>query len=235
MSLQSFKICSAGLIRTVNQDRAANLTNGDCGLFLVADGMGGHYAGEIASKALLNSYSDWWIQTASRVQSDDLQSLATQLKRVLIDCNRRIYESTPPDQICGSTLVLLFIQKGTYVLLSVGDSRCYQVSTRGVLPQVRQLTRDDIRTDKANYGKLTQAVGSRPECTCFLEMGRVPLGTIFALCSDGIYKYCEGLFWSRSLIGAFLSGNLAKTASRISQYVQENGAGDNYSLVLVRV
>ncbi len=233
MSLSSVKICSAGLKRSVNQDRAVNLVRDECGLFLVADGMGGHYAGEKASQALANIYTEWWMQTSSSIASTDFETVTGQLKSVLAMCNRTIFESTPRGKICGSTLVLLLIVKDRFQLLTVGDSRCYQV-TPSFIPHIRQISLDDISTESGSVGKLTEAVGCRSVCRPLLQTGRCLPKTIFALCSDGVYKYCPPTVWKINLVGAALGGSLQKTAERISNGVQDNGAHDNYSLVLVR-
>lgn len=232
---ESVSLTNKGLKRLVNQDRVANFIYEDCGLFLVADGISGHYAGEKASQLILDKYTEWWSSTCKTVPELDFQTIVEQLKDVLRKCNREIRLNTPEDMICGSTLVLLLLQREKYALLSAGDSRCYQVTAHKFLPGVRQLTYDDVSLEQYNYGKLTQAVGCQAECGAKLQSGEVPSGTVFALCSDGVYKFCSELFWKRCLISAFISGNLRKTLLRISDRVQGNGAKDNYSLVLVRV
>ncbi len=233
MALSSVKICSAGLNRKVNQDRAVNFVSDGCGLFLVADGMGGHFAGERASRKLANAYSEWWAQVSGNVASAPFSEITEQLKSILCSCNKEIYQSTPKGQICGSTIVLLFLQQDKFLLLTVGDSRCYQVLP-GLIPRVRQISHDDVSTDAGNIGKLTRAVGSRAECEYLMQTGRVSGKTVFALCSDGTYKYCPEAAFKRHLKNACISGALQKAADRISGCVQDNGAADNYSLVLIQ-
>ncbi len=233
MALASVKICSAGLTRKVNQDRAVNFVNCDCGLFLVADGMGGHFAGERASQKLANAYSEWWAQISGSVALIPFSEITEQLKTVLCSCNEEIYQSTPKGQICGSTIVLLFLQQDKFLLLTVGDSRCYQVSP-GLVPRVRQISHDDVSTEAGNIGKLTRAVGSSAECGFLLQTGRVSSKTVFALCSDGTYKFCPEAVLKRYLKIACVAGALQKAANWISSCVQDKGAEDNYSLVLVQ-
>ncbi len=233
MALVSVKICSAGLNREVNQDRAVNFVSSDCGLFLVADGMGGHFEGERASRKLANAYSEWWAQISGSVASIPFSEITEQLKAILCSCNEEIYQSTPKGQICGSTIVLLFLQQDKFLLLTVGDSRCYQVLP-GLIPRVRQISHDDVSTEAGSVGKLTRAVGSRAECEFLLQTGRVSVKTVFALCSDGTYKFCPEAALKRYLKSACITGALQKAADRISGCVQDKGAGDNYSLVLVQ-
>lgn len=234
MGLTSLKICCAGLRRPVNQDRAINLVYADCGLFLVADGMGGHFAGERASQALMDYYANWWVRVSGTVAAMDFSAIVEELQCVLSKCNEEIFRNTPAGKICGSTLILLFLQKEKYALLSVGDSRCYRV-TAGILPMVRQISVDDVSPRPQDKQKLTQAVGCREHCTGRLQTGKAAEGTVFALCSDGIYKYCPSSSWKRCLSHAFRTGKLDKAMERISGCVQDHGAEDNYSLVLVRV
>ncbi len=229
MSMESVRICSTGLHRKVNQDRAAAFIDSDYGLFLIADGMGGHFAGDFASQTILESYTVWWDKVYGTVASRDIRDIVEELRDVLDESNWKIFEATPKGRICGSTLTVLFIHKQRFALLSVGDSRCYQIS-RSFPPRIRQITQDDV----GRKGGLTRAVGSRQQCGCQMQTGSVPPKTLFALCSDGVYKYCPEKLWKRSLKKASLGGALWKTLDRISDGVLKNGAGDNYSLILVR-
>lgn len=230
MRLESTSYCAAGLHRPTNQDRVVCFQRNDRGLFMVADGMGGHYDGALASETLRRNFSEWWED--SLIAPADFQTTLGQLDRVLQDCNAHIQAITPEGQLCGSTITLLWLQDGARALIQMGDSRCYQV-TPGLLlgPKIVQLSRDD--SDPS--GKLTQAVGARAQCQYSLETGTLPKRALYALCSDGVYKYCAPAAWKRCMVQAFQGKDLDQAVQDAGESIRDGGAGDNYSIVLVRV
>lgn len=229
--IQHICLCERGCRRPVNQDRAGGWTEGDCGLFFVADGIGGHYAGERASGTIAEALAGWW--NAGRTMAGG--PAAEELHQVLMESDALIRQNTPPGQHCGSTAVVLWISGGTYALLSVGDSRCYQTRRRGFHIETIQLTTDDILPESAgpDRGKLSRAVGAG-SCLVSIRCGELTPGTLFALCSDGIYKFCPGTVLERSLARARRTGLLRPSAQAIEREVLARQAPDNYSLVLVR-
>jgi len=235
----SAEICSTGAVRAVNQDRIGAFAQGGCGLYLVADGIGGRYKGENASGTLLERCTGWWNRQIVRAEKASFERNVEDLKEVLDDAHAAIRRGTPEGEMCGSTLVLLWLQNDWYALFSAGDSRCYRVSVYRLFPEVNLLTRDDVYqpapgTHSANAGKLTRAVGLGEHCAVSLQTGKVAGKTLFALCSDGIYKYCPERVWKKELLRAYQRGNLEESVRRISDRVAEYGARDNYSLILVQ-
>lgn len=237
MMLKSICICECGMVRSVNQDRAGAFFLGGDGLYLVADGMGGHYAGEKASEAILTAFSDWWEAYLAAPQRPGFPQAVEQFRDIIHQCNDQIRRSTPPGQICGSTLVMLWLSGGDYAIFSVGDSRCYQISRQGLLTSVVQMTTDDTVRDgveKRHQGKLLQAVGAVERCEVSLQTGQAAQNRIFALCTDGVYKACSPKVWKQAMRGAAFGATLQQTGAEIVQEIKRNGAPDNYSLVLVK-
>lgn len=233
MELVSAGLCERGLCRTVNQDRIGLFQRDGMGLFLVADGMGGHFRGERASECLRAGFEDWW---ETLPENPAFDTVLKQIPRILVACNRAILAQTPPRKLCGSTLTLLWLQSRKYILVNVGDSRCYQVFFS---PWPRtgcvQLTNDDIvKIPEGAGGKLSRAVGVDGDCPYSLQTGLAAGRTLFALCSDGVYKYCPSDIWSRELSRGLRGLDLQTVAEHIAEHIQLNGAGDNYSLVFVR-
>lgn len=229
--IQHVCLCERGCRRTINQDRAGGWTDGDTGLFFVADGIGGHFAGEKASGILAEELAAWW---GSGRHMPSAQA-AEQLQQLIDRGDARIRQQTPPGQRCGSTLVILWITGGTYALLSVGDSRCYQTRRRMFGAETMQLTTDDVLPDTAgpDRGKLSRAVGAG-RCLVSVRCGELTSGTLFTLCSDGIYKYCDSAGLHNSLAKARRTALLRQAAGEIESRVLDRQAPDNYSLVLVR-
>ena len=232
-------LCKTGLKRMVNQDRAKLMLSGETGLCFVADGMGGHYAGEKASDAIEDELSLWWERFHQDAPHWPIQELSESFKTVLYQSAAHIREQTPPDQLCGSTIVLLWLSLDHYILLSAGDSRCYRIRPKWFGTEIRQLTQDDVYHAKETSdfhleGKLTNAIGSETETVFTVQTGTVCKHTTFALCSDGIYRYCRPSKLARNWAEAARTGDIQTALEKIDELVLLNGAPDNYSLVLVR-
>lgn len=230
--MESFCVCRQGKVRTVNQDRAGCFSDGDRCIAFVADGMGGHFAGERASEIVARACLEWWESYIGDSQRPAFLQSVEQLRGVLLQCHEKIAGIAPPQTICGTTAVLLWVAGEEYALFSVGDSRCYTVAKRFGIPQKPvQLTHDDVSTEPRLAGKLLRALGPGV-CSFSLKTGRVQRRTVFALCSDGIYKACPEL--RAELRAAAFGRSLEEAAGRITALVDANGAPDNYSLVLLR-
>lgn len=237
--LRVTSICDRGLARAINQDRIGCFFQDEKGLFLVSDGMGGHYAGEKASETTLTAFSGWWDSYLSAPQRPNFSRAVEQLQNLIQQVNQTVRQLTPSNQLCGATLTALLLFGQSYAVFSTGDSRCYQIGRRGgIVPYITQLTTDDIVRNaawKQDNGKLLSAIGISEVCKVSLQTGRAPAHTIFALCSDGVYKMCPKKDWEQSLRSAAFGGSLQKTMINISKAVQKNGAKDNFSLILVKI
>ncbi len=180
-------------MRTSNEDSFAADQAGQ--LFLVADGMGGHAAGEVASsiaaatvKEVMGTHSP----TGSKI--DDLLLLAAR------EANGRIYEAQRKRADLagmGSTLTILSFADTSYYIAHVGDSRAYLLRD-GAL---EQLTRDHslvwhlfesgvLRKDELSShpqkNLITRSIGPHPQVEVDLECGQARAGDTYLLCSDGL-------------------------------------------------
>lgn len=239
MMLQGGVLCKKGLKRKVNQDRAELLMDGDHALCFVADGMGGHYAGEQASRILSDLLTRWWTHCHQQAAQMTPQWVAEEFKELFRLSAERIGALTPHNQYCGSTIVLLWVSAGQYLLMTAGDSRCYQVQPSFFHTEVMQISKDDLYhargvDDASMEGKLTNAIGSNYEAALTIRSGNMEKNALFALCSDGVYRYCseEELvkIWSR----AARQGKMESTLQQVDEMICAHGAPDNYSLVLIQ-
>lgn len=236
----SICISKQGAHRAVNQDRAGHFYRGDYGLYVVADGMGGHYSGDKASQTVLSAIESWWGTFLSAPQRPGFIQSTEQLRQLLSQCHTEIERITPSGQVCGTTVVLLWLYKEEYALFSAGDSRCYQIRRRWPLPvQFIQLTHDDVVSADApggarNAGKLMRALGCGTNGSVTLQTGRLSRGSIFLLCSDGVYKACppDSLAAIMRQAGSI---DLLDIGNQIDQAVEKGGARDDHSMVLVEV
>lgn len=220
--------------RPSNQD--AWLVDQALGLFVVADGMGGHNAGEIASSLAVTAMA--------RSMGADAQRSAARLEQALHAANTRIWESAaehPEQNGMGTTVVAVLAVDDGFAVASVGDSRVYRWSG-GAL---QQLTRDDswvwqmfpgdapesvqARARHPMRHVLTEVVGIRPSIEPHASESNLAPGDAFLLCSDGLH----GVLPDARMLSCFESGTAEAIATRLVGEAVERGASDNVTAVVV--
>ena len=135
--MKACALTDIGRVRSVNQDSRFATTEPIgplSNLFIVADGMGGHRAGDRASRLLIDSLTDY-------IGNCGDQTAVAALNNGIAEANRKIYEAAAADQSLsgmGTTLVAATIEGSTLYVANVGDSRLYLIEREGI----RQVTRD---------------------------------------------------------------------------------------------
>jgi serine/threonine-protein phosphatase Stp1 len=226
-----------GKVRARNED--AFLALPEQGLWVVADGMGGHQNGALASRLIVE-------QLAELPAGGDLPQRLVALRKCLHGLNRRLGQELTvtaerPDTLIGSTVVALLIDGQRAACVWAGDSRCYlwrdgrlyQLSRDHSLLQ--QLI-DEQRLSPAEAARhpaahaLTRAIGASEELKLeILELDILP-GDAFLLCSDGLY---QGL--SADQLGSALNLPSPQLAlNRLFQQALDGPARDNLSAVVIR-
>lgn len=226
-----------GKVRARNED--AFLALPEQGLWVVADGMGGHQNGALASRLIVE-------QLAELPAGGGLQQRLAELRKRLHGLNRRLGQELTvtaerPDTLIGSTVVALLIEGQRGVCVWAGDSRCYlwrgsrlyQLSRdHSLLQQLideQQLSPEQAARHPAAHA-LTRAIGASEELKLeILELDILP-GDAFLLCSDGLY---QGL--SADQLGAALNLPSPQLAlNRLFQQALDGPARDNLSAVIIR-
>ncbi|MHA6491901.1 PP2C family protein-serine/threonine phosphatase [Pseudomonas borbori] len=225
-----------GKVRARNED--AFLALPEQGLWVVADGMGGHQNGALASRLI--------VEHLAEPCEGDMQQRLNELRKRLHGLNRRLGQELTvtaalPDPVIGSTVVALLIEGDRAACVWAGDSRCYlwrgnrlyQLSRdHSLLQQLideQQLSpAEAARHPAANA--LTRAIGASDELRLeILELDVLP-GDVFMLCSDGLY---QGL--SADDLGAALNLPSSQLAlDRLFQQALDGPARDNLSAVVIR-
>lgn len=235
MKLRAAARSDVGRRRRANEDAYA--LSPRLGLFLVADGMGGHSAGQLASRL------------AARSVVDALEGLGSlppveALRRSVARANREIFdaaEAKPELQGMGTTVVALLARAGRVALAHVGDSRAYLVRS-GV---ARQLTRDhtvvaelvrrrQLGTDRAEAHPqrhvLTRALGVRRRVAADTAELCPRAGDVLVLCSDGLTEHLG----DAEIAGIAGSGAALQTrCRRLIELANERGGDDNITVALV--
>lgn len=221
--------------RTVNQDAvAAVVLEGGAELVAVADGMGGHRAGEVASARALEA-----LQTALTLDPDLVRAVQYANTQVLEAAN-----AEPEFRGMGTTLVALLQQGDTYRIANVGDSRAYRVDARGI----RQITRDhSFVAEAVGSGELTLQDAERSRwrhaVTRSLGMdgelevdsyGPYGAGEAHAilLCTDGVHRFLSEAAL-QEVIGR--SATAADAVCALVEAAHERGSDDNMSAALIQL
>jgi serine/threonine protein phosphatase PrpC len=224
-----------GTVRTVNED--AVLERPEIGLWVVADGMGGHDAGNVASRMVVESLTDMQ-------KPDALNDYVTTIEDCILGANQRLLEYSEimlDGRIVGSTFIGLMIYGQVGVCLWMGDSRLYRYRGQELVQlsrdhsQVSELLQAGAITEEeaANHPEsnvITRAVGTSDEPYIDLDVFDVQIGDTFLLCSDGLYNAVN-----KETIARHLTGN--DTGAMVSGLIDsalDNGASDNVSVIAIK-
>jgi serine/threonine protein phosphatase PrpC len=250
-ALEVFSQTHPGMVRSHNEDSVA--CDPACGLVVLADGMGGYNAGEVASGIAVSvvvteiSHS---LQSANPVEHGerDGEDLGVSLLRGNIQkANASIFhaaQSQPQYAGMGTTIVSGLFYDNRVAVGHVGDSRMYRL--RGEL--LESITRDhsllqeqidsgmisieDARLSK-NKNLVTRAVGIDADLEPEIHVHDVMVGDIYLLCSDGLNDMVEDED-IQSTVHA-LQNNLPLAANQLIQMANDNGGRDNVSVILVKI
>lgn len=225
-----------GKVRSRNED--AFLALPERGLWAVADGMGGHRNGDLASRLIVE-------ELAELPDEGDLQQRVQRLRQTLHRLNRQMSQQLTvtaerPDTMMGSTVVTLVVHENRAACIWAGDSRCY-LWRRSCLYQLskdhsmaQQLIDEQKMTPEEaakhpSARALTRAIGVGDDLQLdILELDVLP-GDVFLLCSDGLY---QGLSINR--ISQALNRPLKQSINRLFQHALDTPARDNITAVVVR-
>lgn len=244
MDFEFFSATDTGRSRSNNEDSVA--TEPTTGVVVLADGMGGYNAGEVASgmatSQILGELNRWLSQAAASASDGEVRRAMT----LCVDAaNRAIHQASNADARnagMGTTLVMGVFRPARLLLGHVGDSRAYRL--RG--GALRQITRDhsllqeqidaglispEQAASAANKNLVTRAVGVEPDVQLELHGHDVQAGDLYLFCSDGLTDMVDDPTLERLLRGG---QTLESCASALVDAANEAGGKDNISVILVR-
>lgn len=226
-----------GKVRGHNED--AFLALPERGLWVVADGMGGHQNGALASRLIVE-------HLAELPGGSDLDRRVQQVRRTLHLLNRRLSReltliSGQPEPVMGSTVVVLLVEEDRAACIWAGDSRCYLWRSGGLyqitrdhsllqqLIDERQLSPEQAAAHPSAHA-LTRAVGASEDLALDVVEFNVYPGDTLLLCSDGLYQSLSG-----SELGSALNRPSPQLAlERLFEQALAGPARDNLSAVVIR-
>ena len=240
--MESFSITDTGRTRNSNQDSVfceENAVGVFPNLFLVADGMGGHNAGDLASRTCVETFVE-------RLKESKKRTPVGAMEDAVEYANRAIMEKATEDvhfKGMGTTLVGMMIEDDNAYIINIGDSRLYQIRDG-----IRQITtdhslveemvlsgeigKDQMRTHP-NKNIITRALGTspKPKPDCF-EV-KVASGDVYLLCSDGLSNMVDDKEIERIITEE--DSELSDIGKKLIDAANEAGGKDNISAVLIRI
>lgn len=228
-----------GLKRKVNEDNLT--TNKKCGFFVLADGMGGHNAGEVASAMAVHLISTHLMN----VNYISISQIKEQLRLAINDANQQIYNAGQENlnkRGMGTTVVVGVFHNRELVFGHVGDSRLYQfragllkqlTEDHSLIQEMKTLMTDDeqLKLDSIPSNIVTQALGANKTVQARINHISANEGDLFLSCSDGLYDMLdhitvEGILRQKT--------SLSEACIELINQSNERGGLDNISVVIAK-
>ncbi len=223
-----------GKVRSRNEDNF--LVHPGSGIWVVADGMGGHQDGDIASKMIVEALQAVAPQSSAA-------DLLTRCEASVLSANRRIqlHGAGGGQRVIGSTVAILLIHQYHYACLWSGDSRIYRLRDGELVQLSRdhtqvqeliesgQLTEDEAK-NWPGRNVITRAVGVKDEPELDVEDGSLIPGDVFLLCSDGLTNHVS----DREILAEIRNQGSQGACDALVRMTLARGARDNVTVVVVR-
>ncbi len=241
--MESYGITDIGIRREVNQDYIYcndNTIGLLPNLYIVADGMGGHKAGDFASRFSVTVFEKEIREQRARTIIGSMEGALRQANELLL----KEAKADPAYEGMGTTFVAGTIVENRLFVVNIGDSRLYIIEETGQIKQITQdhslveekILRGELDRKEAKYhpqkNVITRAIGATDQIfPDFFEVELEGIAYIF-LCSDGLTNMVEDST-IRDII--LQEGTVKEKAKRLVALANENGGMDNISLILIHI
>ena len=249
--VQFAALTDTGQVRDHNEDAIATMA--DVGLLVLADGMGGYSAGEVASGIAVKTVVELVNAAAERENRADLDTTtgfmrqSIVLRDAVMRANKIIYQTAQSQPQCegmGTTIIACLFHDNRVSIAHVGDSRMYRIRN-GTLKQMtldHSLLQELVdrgfyspeeaqRSTNRNY--VTRALGVEATVDVEIQEAAVEPGDLYLLCSDGLPDMVEDE--DIHLTISTFSANLEVATKQLIQLANEHGGRDNISVMLAEV
>lgn len=236
LSWSSYGISDVGKVRRHNEDSL--LERPEIGLWAVADGMGGHAKGDVASQMIIDSLKKVHEGTTLNRYIDEIEDRIMAVNKKLIEKA----EETSNKVTIGSTVVILLAYDQYCVYLWAGDSRLYRLRNR----EIRQISTDHSQVEMyveqglisreealshPHGNMITRAVGATKNLHLDMDIQKLARGDRFLLCSDGLTKHVN----DTELEAYLREGSPEECCRRLVDITLARGAGDNVTVIIVDI
>ncbi|MGI6224898.1 MAG: Stp1/IreP family PP2C-type Ser/Thr phosphatase [Peptococcales bacterium] len=228
-------LTNIGLVRKANEDNF--LTDKKRGLFVVADGMGGHERGDLASSIAIKTLDSFL--TLEVINTHKVNALCQAIQKA----NGLIFQEAQTNKSCagmGTTITAtLFIDDQLYIG-HIGDSRAYLIRDARIdlltkdHSLVGELVRKGELTESEAYrhphrNVLTRALGTEPKVEVDISEYKIKTGDLLLLCTDGLYNLVN----DSEILSIIKKNNLKESVNQLVKIALERGGVDNITVVLV--
>lgn len=223
-----------GRVRSLNEDRY--LLRPEVGLWAVADGMGGHDAGDFASETVMAELGGLAAHAALPGMLEAFDERVSEANRRLLEAARRAGPS-----VIGCTLAALLVAGGQFACIWAGDSRVYRIrggrieqishdhtEVQELIDQGVLAAEDALRHPRRNV--ITRAIGIFDVPELDLVEGPVESGDVFLICSDGLTEHVA----NDEILAAAENATAAGFCDDLIALALERGGSDNVTVVAVR-
>ncbi len=238
--MKTFSMTDAGRRREINEDYmyASETAVGKLpNLFIVADGMGGHKAGEYASKTAVETIVE-------RISANDSGLIVAAMKKAIGEANQKVLKEAIIDiekEGMGTTIVAATIKGDKLIVANVGDSRLYVVNESSItqITADHSLVEELIRSGKLgrsearnhpDKNKITRAVGVFPKVDVDFFETKVAPGDTVLLCTDGLTNMVEDDEIKRIILS---QRDIVEKTQTLIETANKNGGTDNITALLI--
>lgn len=237
--MKTAALTDVGRIRKINEDSMKVFTSDEYSYAMVADGMGGHQAGEVASAMAVEGISGY-IAEHMKPELDRFQAMEV-LRQAFLAANTRIYDYSCENNSAmgmGTTTTICMVRDGFLIYAHVGDSRAYMIGE-----EIVQVTRDHsfvqelvklgkITPEEAKHhprrNYITRAMGVEPDVR--VDTGVKPYhGEKLLLCSDGLFGEIEDC----ELCGIIKDNSAGEAVKKLVDLANERGGRDNITAIIM--
>ena len=233
-----------GMHRELNED-CFNIISGNSevpAVFVIADGMGGHNSGEIASKAAVDYISDALSGLPGRLASDN--GIIDEMKKLIAETNSYVYEKSlemPENNGMGTTMTVAAAVGGIMYIGHIGDSRLYLIRDGNIkllttdhsyieeMVRNGSMTREEAKSHPRKH-VITRALGCTAEVEADTYSCSMEAGDTYLLCTDGLTNML-----GEDDIMELASGNSPDTAcEKLVKRANDNGGEDNITVIVIK-
>jgi serine/threonine protein phosphatase PrpC len=251
MKIKAFGASDLGRVRKLNEDFYKIVQ--DRNLLIACDGMGGHAAGEVASRIAVDTIEKAFSHQET-LSSFPIPKLTANLPTFSLDlvkavrlANRQIYNLAllnSSQRGMGTTVVAVLLEKGLVTICHVGDSRGYRIRKE----MISQLTKDhslvaemvernEITECDSAYllekNVITRALGNKPVIKVDLRIDSIQKNDIYLLCTDGLTNFVSDRVILQTIMQN--SGNLMHAGMKLIEKANSAGGKDNITLILAEI
>ncbi len=236
LSWSSFGITDVGKVRKHNED--SMLDKPEIGLWVVADGMGGHEAGDVASQMIVSSLGKIHEGISLDRYIDDIEDRILKVNERLIAKARESEKNVT----IGSTVVGMLAYDELCTFFWAGDSRLYRLRDGSLGQMTTDHSQVEIYIDQGLISRqqaathphgnmITRAVGAAEDLYIDFDIQEMQSGDRYMLCSDGLTKHLEDIEFEEMLS----EGSVEEACKELTALTLERGAGDNVTTIVIDV